>query len=273
MQLQWQCLLSQGCHATCSSPVLRSGSYCVLHLTSFIRSSFVPLPHVRSYAFCFRSWHTLAVTLSLSKCAQSLSQAQHLLTWFHYTPSSLLYFSKVQSTRCLLLFCSPVAPLRLRSPCVAIAHVILPFYNAPLSLTCIVLPPSYRLSAEIYFGGFLCCWHRPLSSAFPASTLVGARRPPPFSRSSFSPAAVSRLATQTFASFGRRRFYRNKYKKGSQKMTAFFQKKYFVDFYSSTTLAPDAFDFTDSIPLSLPEDESYISLVPMICPLEAFRLK
>ena len=34
--------------------------------------------------------------------------------------------------------------------------------------------------------------------------------------------------------------------------------------YSSTTLAPGAFDFTASIPLSLPPDVSYISLVPII---------
>ena len=37
LQLQWQSLLSQGCHATCSSPALRSGSYCVLS-ASFIQS-------------------------------------------------------------------------------------------------------------------------------------------------------------------------------------------------------------------------------------------
>ena len=36
-------------------------------------------------AVCFSTWHTVAVTLSLSKCAQSLSQANPtILTGFHY---------------------------------------------------------------------------------------------------------------------------------------------------------------------------------------------
>ena len=39
------------------------------------------------------------------------------LTWLHSTASSLFHFSRLQSTRCQLLFCSPAAPLRLRSPC------------------------------------------------------------------------------------------------------------------------------------------------------------
>ncbi len=33
--------------------------------------------------------------------------------------------------------------------------------------------------------------------------------------------------------------------------------------YSSTTLAPGALDFTDSIPASRPDEVSYISLVPI----------
>ncbi len=38
-------------------------------------------------------------------------------------------------------------------------------------------------------------------SAFPASTLMGARRPPPFSRSSFSPAAATRLTAHNLGFF------------------------------------------------------------------------
>ncbi len=40
-----------GCHAPRSSPTLRSGSSCVLHPASFIRSSYIPFHHVRSYTF------------------------------------------------------------------------------------------------------------------------------------------------------------------------------------------------------------------------------
>ena len=41
----------------------------------------------------------------------------YTLTGFHYTSSSLIHFSRLQSTRCLLLLRSPAAPLRLRLPC------------------------------------------------------------------------------------------------------------------------------------------------------------
>jgi hypothetical protein len=40
----------RGCHIPCSSPTLRSGSSCVLHPASFIRSSYVSLHHARSPA-------------------------------------------------------------------------------------------------------------------------------------------------------------------------------------------------------------------------------
>jgi len=64
---------------------------------------------------------------------------------------------------------------------------------------------------------------------------------------------------------------RNTKTKGNQ--TDCLYKDEYLVFYSSTTLAPGAFDFTDSIPLSLPEDDSYISLVPIIWPFDALRLK
>jgi hypothetical protein len=41
----------------------------------------------------------------------------------------------------------------------------------------------------------------------------------------------------------------------------------------SSTEASAAFFFTDSIPLSRLASDSYISLVPITCPLVAFRLK
>ncbi len=42
---------------------------------------------------------------------------------------------------------------------------------------------------------------------------------------------------------------------------------------SSTTSASGALLFTEAMPLSRPDSDSYISLVPMTCPLPASRLK
>ena len=65
----------------CPSPELHSSA---LHSVS--------LHHVRSSSVCFSAWHTLAVTLSLSKCAQLPTQASccptkpgAVLTGFHFT--------------------------------------------------------------------------------------------------------------------------------------------------------------------------------------------
>lgn len=41
--------------------------------------------------------------------------------------------------------------------------------------------------------------------------------------------------------------------------------------YSSMTSAAGEFFFTDAMPFSIPEEDSYISLVPMISPLPALR--
>jgi hypothetical protein len=43
--------------------------------------------------------------------------------------------------------------------------------------------------------------------------------------------------------------------------------------YSSTTVVVLPFFLTDSIPFSIPALEAYISLLPIICPLDAFRTK
>jgi len=166
-------LLSQGCHAICSSPALHSGSFYVLKPASFnhilIRSITPrsPLPFAPSLGILQPCYKTIKAGCTIPFTNPAA------LTGLHCTSSSLIHFSRLKSTRCLLLFCSPVAPLRLRSPCVAIAHVILPFHNAPLSFTCIVLPPSYHLTVEIYFGGFLCRWHRPLQPALRLGECVG----------------------------------------------------------------------------------------------------
>lgn len=50
-----------GCHATCSSPSLHSGSSCVLNLTSFIHFSFVP--HFVALSFQSGSGHPLPMLL------------------------------------------------------------------------------------------------------------------------------------------------------------------------------------------------------------------
>ena len=51
------------------------GSFCVLHLTSFIRSSFVSLHHVHCHAFCFTSGILPLTTNPLRQDAQSLCKS------------------------------------------------------------------------------------------------------------------------------------------------------------------------------------------------------
>ena len=98
---------------------LRSGSSCVLHATSFI-SSFVPLHYTSFVAKPFAScWASQARHKATHKGMYQPFASQRYNTHrvsFRFTTSSI-HFSSVQSTRCPLFFCSPAAPLRLRSPC------------------------------------------------------------------------------------------------------------------------------------------------------------
>lgn len=111
----------------------------------------------------------------------------------HPLHSSSIHFSQVQYTRCQF-FCARRPPhlgcFHLAS---AIAPVVPPDRKASLRFTCIVRPPSYP-------AGNILRWPPMELSIAPgtrgclSSPFVGARRPPPFIRSSFSPAAVKRLA-------------------------------------------------------------------------------
>ncbi len=97
------------CH-TFSSSFLRSGSFCVLYATSFI-SSFVPLHCTRSQLCILLQVMASRPTASQQyrRDAHASSQSQRYST--HRVPlcstTSSIHFSRIQSTRCLLLLCSP----------------------------------------------------------------------------------------------------------------------------------------------------------------------
>ena len=61
-----------GCHAPCSSHALRSGSSCVLHIASFIHSSFHSLHHAR-FTVLFMSFLYLISTSSNQQIFKSIS--------------------------------------------------------------------------------------------------------------------------------------------------------------------------------------------------------
>ncbi len=68
-----------GCHTSCSSPVLRSGSYCVLQPASFISSSFTSFHfvHYLIHSFQQASVHPLPI-LVLAALTPSASAGWHL---------------------------------------------------------------------------------------------------------------------------------------------------------------------------------------------------
>ena len=121
------------CHTTCSS-------------SSFLTAapvSFTPLyssaSHFRSIApcsqlnICFRALHPAALHKTFYGLdAQSLSQAKTQLTWFHYTRSSLLHFSKVQSTRCLFYFARRLAIACVQGLCWHEARLMQACHTNPL---------------------------------------------------------------------------------------------------------------------------------------------
>ena len=97
------------CH-TFSSSFLRSGSSCVLYVTSFI-SSFVPLHYTRSYqdillrVMASRHRHTAPFPAGCTCPSQSPRYSTHRVPLCSTT--SFIHVSPIQSTRCLLLLCSP----------------------------------------------------------------------------------------------------------------------------------------------------------------------
>ena len=95
------------------------GSFCVLHATSFI-SSFVPLHYTTFAANPFAPGQGIQATHKAihmgCTCLFASNPCNTHWVSFRFT-TSFIHFSSVQSTRCPLFFCSPAAPLRLRSPC------------------------------------------------------------------------------------------------------------------------------------------------------------
>ena len=180
------------CHAACSSSsFLTAAPVSFTKLRSFL-PRYASLHHVRSQAICFSTWHPAANTqIRHGRMHSSLRKPtlQYSLG-FITLHSSFIHFSIVQSTRCPLLFCSPAAPLKAAFTLrLLIAHVVPPFRKASLRFSCIVQPPPYPA------GNLLRRLPMELASpfvphGFTASSFVGARCPPPFIRSSFSPAAI-----------------------------------------------------------------------------------
>jgi len=180
------------CHAACSS-------------SSFLTAATVSFTPLRSFlpSFRFITARSQLNHLLQGRASQATHKAIHMRCtclsashpynthWvsFRFT-TSFIHFSSVQSTRCPLFFCSPAAPLKAAFTLrLLIAHVVPPFRKASLRFTCIVQPPPYPA------GNLLRRLPMELASpfvphGFSASPFVGARCPPPFIRSSFSPAAI-----------------------------------------------------------------------------------
>jgi len=71
-------------HTSCSSYSIPHGSFCVLHATSFIPSSFHSFRHVRSQDICFKAWHTIQTHKPTTSDAHTFSQANAtILTGLH----------------------------------------------------------------------------------------------------------------------------------------------------------------------------------------------
>ncbi len=101
----------------------------------------------------------------------------HTAHWVPFrSTSSYIHFSSVQPTRCPL-FCSPCAPLRLRSAGIRTAHSLRPLRLRLLRFSCIVRPPAYpcgKCTPAASYGAGIA----PSASvgAFLPATSVGARR-------------------------------------------------------------------------------------------------
>ena len=155
--------------------------------------SFTPLhssaPHFRFIApcsqlnICSSALHPAALHKSFyGRDAKSLSQARSQLTWLHYTRSSLLHFSQVQSTRCQFL-CARRPP---HLGCVHLASAI-----AHSSLISQIIAKVHLHSSATFVP---CGKYTPVASyvaaiapddqGFTGSPFVGARRPPPLRRTS-----------------------------------------------------------------------------------------
>ena len=207
------------CHAACSS-------------SSFLTAATVSFTPLRSFLPLFRfitprsqlnhllqGWAFLQPdTMQCTKECTNLSQTNAtILTGFHS--------ASLRHTFTSVAFSPPAAffSFARRQPHLGCVHLAAancscrpPFRKASLRFTCIVQPPPYpdgKFTPAASYGAGISL----LKSAFTASPFVGARCPPPFIRSSFSPAATERLANTSAPTslrggyaffFCRRRIYR-----------------------------------------------------------------
>lgn len=105
------------CHTTCSSSAFLTAA----------TVSFIQLHSTAPHPFHCTMLTAILLHQGLASCRQTQPKSGRMhspfhkpaarFTWLHSTTSSLFHFSRLQSTRCQFLFCSPAAPLRLRSPC------------------------------------------------------------------------------------------------------------------------------------------------------------
>lgn len=130
--------------------LIRHSSSCALQPTSFIRSSFRSIPpHSQPMHFCFSQSHpSLRGTKQTHKGAYFLSQTHPSLLWVTFHCIHRYFISVAFSPPAANIFCSPVAPLRLRSVkcCYCLAHTSLSQCIAKLHL--------YSAAASIPLGKY-----------------------------------------------------------------------------------------------------------------------
>lgn len=222
------------------SPARRGLSHC-LRSSSFLTAapaSFTPLCSFlptfrsispRSYPLLLHIAETLFTLTHQPPALRSQLIPQSLATifaGFHSAPLRHTFTAALFSPPAARKFCSPVAPLRLRSASAAPFTMALHCSaavtqswskrrNAALSFTCIVQPPPHQ--KKVSYGGFLWCCPSPCTNVrvLLSSPVVGARSrlrsflPLASLTARYAATLRCRLLPGTaHASFCRRRFYR-----------------------------------------------------------------
>lgn len=199
------------------------GSYCVLQPASFNRSSSVPLHHAHChtvasvpgilppYTSQIRAGCTVPFTSPMHGSLGSIPLLpRYFISAGFSPPAANFYFARRQPHLGCVHLAAAIAHSSLISQSIAKVH---------LHSSATFVPCGKYTSVASYVAAIA-----PDDRGFPGSPFVGARHPPPLRRTSLfrrpsngsQSLQCGQVCRTAMLLFCRRRFYRNKYKKGNQ---------------------------------------------------------